>query len=198
MVRDRRATLVWALLLGCGFGTNSPGDNAGLGEGSTSAAADGGSDRTEGNQGGTADGDVTGSMNDDDDDDDVTGSTDDDDDDDDDATTEGPSDTGDSGGSSSTGVMGDDDDDDMDVPYGACPGGGDGECTGEQICLAGGGYPSACAQPCTGPEDCAPPADGDATPFCAPIVDVCLLGCGSGETCPTGMSCFASFACGHD
>jgi len=59
--------------------------------------------------------------------------------------------------------------------------------------------PQACVDACDCP---APAGTGDATVTCANItgmgdggINDCYLSCGDGETCPTGMSCFAGFLC---
>ncbi|MCX4242235.1 hypothetical protein [Paraliomyxa miuraensis] len=90
---------------------------------------------------------------------------------------------------------------------------GYGDCLNEapmDVCLMGeecindAGMPpgvGVCAyQGCAGPGSCPqPPPGGTATSTCMDVtgdlVDECVLACGGGASCPTGMVCFSEFLC---
>jgi len=94
---------------------------------------------------------------------------------------------------------------------GACPGFGDclnnpeaDVCGPGEVCVSDMNMnPTAavCALfDCAGTGDCPPsPPGGDAPAQCVDVtgdsIADCTLGCSLGETCPTGMSCFAGFLC---
>jgi hypothetical protein len=67
---------------------------------------------------------------------------------------------------------------------GACE--GDAECT--QWAANNQPFGNHCSPPCTVTDDCPPPPDSDAMPYCSQNWDYCLLVCETGN-CPTGMSC---------
>jgi hypothetical protein len=83
----------------------------------------------------------------------------------------------------------------------------DGEeaaCIGTEACvydIAAAPSVGVCAgMDCASVEDCPDaPAGGDAMPACMDIANPegneCILDCSGGETCPTGMICFASLLC---
>lgn len=81
-------------------------------------------------------------------------------------------------------------------------------CLMDEVCLADGpGDPTigvctlvGCATEADCPE---PPPGGDAPVVCSDInadmvAEECSLDCTAGQTCPTGMSCFADFVCAWD
>jgi len=77
-------------------------------------------------------------------------------------------------------------------------------CLPGETCIDDAGRPpgvGVCAlQDCGGAGECpSPPPGGDATPACMDVtgdmVDECVLACGGGASCPTGMACFAEFVC---
>lgn len=77
-------------------------------------------------------------------------------------------------------------------------------CLAGETCIDDAGMPpgvGVCAlQDCGGAGECpVPPPGGTASPACMDVtgdmVDECVLACGGGLDCPTGMSCFAEFVC---
>lgn len=77
-------------------------------------------------------------------------------------------------------------------------------CLASETCIDDAGMPpgvGVCAlQDCGGAAECpSPPPGGDAAPACMDVtgdmVDECVLACGGGASCPTGMACFAEFVC---
>jgi hypothetical protein len=100
--------------------------------------------------------------------------------------TEGSVDSTTSGGSTDDGMV-------PGSSYPPCPTGANAECgfgnncvviTDESEVITG----TVCGE--IGCLQCEPPASGNTTPFCANLdFFTCMLGCGGGATCPTGMSC---------
>ncbi len=63
----------------------------------------------------------------------------------------------------------------------------DMDCPMDAPCNMFIGY---CSVMCNGDDNACPaPPDGDATPECSGFSDQCILPCGGGAQCPTGMSC---------
>ena len=64
---------------------------------------------------------------------------------------------------------------------------GDMDCPMDAPCNMFIGY---CSVMCNGDDNnCPAPPDGDITPTCSNFSDQCILPCGNGGQCPTGMSC---------
>jgi hypothetical protein len=111
----------------------------------------------------------------------------------------GPGTTGDESSTSDTGVGID------EQGYGDCFNNPAGEvCLPGETCIDDAGNPpgvSVCAlQDCAGAGGCpVPPPGGTAAPACMDVtgdsVAECVLACGGGASCPTGMVCFAEFVC---
>lgn len=76
-------------------------------------------------------------------------------------------------------------------------------CLAGELCIVDGDPVTAAVcseQSCASESDCpTAPATGDASRTCEDVtgdtVPECWLSCGSGETCPDGMSCFGGFIC---
>lgn len=89
--------------------------------------------------------------------------------------------------------------------YGDCFNGAAGDaCLATETCIDDAQSPpgvAVCAvQGCMGAGECpSPPPGGEATPACMDVtgdaVDECVLACGGGASCPTGMLCYADFVC---
>ena len=93
--------------------------------------------------------------------------------------------------SSSSGSTGGEDSGGGDAPYyGPCPLGSDVECVQDanvsETCF---GSLGTCSDPCTGDLSCPAPASGNAVQACQQDVGLCILLCGEGVTCPSGMEC---------
>lgn len=72
-----------------------------------------------------------------------------------------------------------------DATYDMCT--DDMDCTMDAPCNMFIGY---CSVECMGDDNnCPAPPDGDITPECSDFSDQCILPCGNGGQCPTGMSC---------
>ncbi len=64
-------------------------------------------------------------------------------------------------------------------------------CRDNDVCdpLICNNFTGFCTSPCRAPEDCPPPATGNATPTCSMTTTTCVLSCIDGEMCPDGMTC---------
>ena len=90
----------------------------------------------------------------------------------------------------------------MDGTYSECP----GFCAGGGFCLQPAEMPNwaVCARGCLDDCNCwpAPEGDGDAPAVCSQILangaSACVLDCGAGQTCPTGMLCADATYCAFD
>lgn len=86
------------------------------------------------------------------------------------------------------------------TPYGDCltdP----NACGLDGICLNDGAMPTigVCTEDCNVVGDCAPSPGGTAPVSCDDVtadgISECFLDCSAGQSCPAGMTCFASFLC---
>lgn len=95
-------------------------------------------------------------------------------------------------------------------PYGDCFNNGSSICGLEGLCLQDGDEMmmidptiSVCSLPCTVNADCDPaPPGGSAPVLCTDVTtdgaNECIIDCGAGQSCPTGMTCFGSLLCAWD
>lgn len=119
--------------------------------------------------------------------------------------TSGNTDDGTTSGSSSGSSSGDTGPGIDDQGYGDCLNNPEMDvCLEGEECVNDAAMPpgvGVCAyQGCGGAGSCPqPPPGGTATPGCMDVtgdlVDECVLECGGGASCPTGMVCFADFVC---